>query len=214
MQKEPIRLVLADDHPMLLDGLKQLFTHEGGFEVAACGHNGQQAFDAVSRHRPDILVLDLRMPGKDGFWVLRELRARGFPTQVVVLTALAQKHVTDAILLGARGVVLKDMPFRQLVQCVREVHAGRKWLEKSAVAHALDAMLARDAAMAEIAQALTPRELEVARMVKDGYRNKAIARQLEITEGTIKLHLHSIYEKLKLDGRVALVRFLQSRGLD
>jgi DNA-binding NarL/FixJ family response regulator len=97
---------------------------------------------------------------------------------------------------------------------VREVHAGRKWLEKSAAAHAIDTMLMHDAAAEEIAHALTPREVEVARMVKQGLRNKAIAKKLAITEGTTKLHLHSIYEKLRLDGRVALVQFLQSKGFD
>jgi DNA-binding NarL/FixJ family response regulator len=154
------------------------------------------------------------MPGKDGFAVLQELNEQTLPTQVVVLTALGHNRVTEAIRLGARGIVLKDMAPALLIQCVREVHAGRKWLEKRAAAHAIDAILTHDAAMEEIARALTPRELEVARMVKQGLRNKAIARQLDITVGTTKLHLHNIYEKLKLDGRVALVRFLASKGLD
>jgi len=131
-----ISLVLADDHPIVLDGLAQLFSAEPDFEVLGRASNGDEALDAVRRHRPDILVLDLRMPGKDGFSVLRELRRERLRTQTVVLTALAQDHITDAIRLGARGVVLKDMSPKLLVQCVREVHSGRKWLEKGAAAHA------------------------------------------------------------------------------
>jgi DNA-binding NarL/FixJ family response regulator len=209
-----IRLVLADDHPIVLDGLRQLFSVDPEFEVIACAANGNEALEAVRRHRPDILVLDLRMPGKDGFSVLRELRRDRLPTQAVVLTALAQEHVTEAIRLGARGVVLKDLPPRLLVQCVREVHAGRKWFEKSSAAHAIDTMLMHDATMEEIAHSLTPREVEVARMVNQGLRNKEIAKKLAIAEGTAKLHLHSIYEKLQLDGRVALVQFLQNKGFN
>ena len=210
----PISLVLADDHPIVLDGLRHLFSASPDFEVIACAANGNEALEAVRRHRPDVLVLDLRMPEKDGFSVLRELRRDRVPTRVVVLTALAQEQITEAIRLGARGVVLKDLPPRLLVQCVREVHAGRNWFEKSSAAHAIDTMLLHDAAMEEIANSLTPREVEVARMVKRGLRNKEIAKKLSITEGTTKLHLHSIYEKLELDGRVALAQFLQNKGFE
>lgn len=209
-----IRLVLADDHPILLDGLRQLFSVSPEFEVIASAANGNEALEAVRRHRPDVLILDLRMPEKDGFSVLRELRRDRLSTRVVVLTALAQEQITEAIRLGARGVVPKNLPPRLLIQCVREVNAGRTWFEKSAAAHAIDTMLLRDAAMEEIANSLTPREVEVARMVKKGLRNKEIAKKLEITEGTTKLHLHSIYEKLEIDGRVALAQFLQNKGFD
>ena len=210
-----IRLVLADDHPILLEGLRQLFSASPEFEVIACAANGNEALEAVRRHRPDVLILDLRMPERDGFSVLRELRRdRLSSTRVVVLTALAQEQVTEAIRLGARGVVPKNLPPRLLIQCVREVNAGRNWFEKSAAAHAIDTMLLRDAAMEEISNSLTPREVQVARMVKKGLRNKEIAKKLAITEGTTKLHLHSIYEKLEIDGRVALAQFLQNKGFD
>ena len=206
----PIRLVLADDHPIVLDGLKQLFSAEPDFKIAATAANGDEALEAVRRLKPDILVLDIRMPGKSGLEVLKQLRQESLPTQVVILTALAQNEVIESIRLGAHGVVLKDMAPRLLVQCVREVHAGRKWLEKSSAAHAIDAMLKRE----EMEQTLTPRELEVARLTARGLRNKAVASMLAITEGTAKLHLHHIYEKLKLDGRFALVQYLQSKGLE
>ena len=206
----PIRLVLADDHPIVLDGLKQLFSAEPDFKIAATAANGDEALEAVRRLKPDILVLDIRMPGKSGLEVLKQLRQENLPTQVVILTALAQNEVIESIRLGAHGVVLKDMAPRLLVQCVREVHAGRKWLEKSSAAHAIDAMLKRE----EMEQTLTPRELEVARLTARGLRNKAVASMLAITEGTAKLHLHHIYEKLKLDGRFALVQYLQSKGLE
>ena len=209
-----IRLVLADDHPLVLDGLIQLFSADPEFEVIARAANGDEALEAVRRHRPDILVLDLRMPGKDGFSVLRELRRDRLPTRAVVLTALAQEHVTEAIRLGAHGVMLKDLAPRLLVECVREVHAGRKWFEKSSAVNAIDAMLMRDATMEEITHSLTPRQVEVARMINRGLHNKEIANKLAIAEGTVKLHLHGIYEKLQLDGRVALMQFLQNKRFD
>ena len=132
-----IRLVLADDHPIVLDGLALLFASEGDFEVVARATNGDEALQAVRELQPDILVLDLRMPGKDGLVVLREMQREASATKTVVLTALENDDVLDAISLGAGGIVLKDMAVALLVQCVREVHAGRKWIERSIAGRAL-----------------------------------------------------------------------------
>jgi DNA-binding NarL/FixJ family response regulator len=209
----PIRLVLADDHPIVLQGLEQLFLFEANFAVVACTTNGAEALQAVRTHQPDILVLDLRMPVKDGRAVVREINGDALPTKVVVLTATEGEDVLEAIELGVRGVVLKDMAPQLLVRAVREVHAGGTWIERNAATNAVDRLLQRNAGIREIAATLTPREMEVARMIAQGLPNKMVAHRLRITEGTAKLHLHHVYEKLGLDGRMALARYLQSRGI-
>jgi two-component system, NarL family, nitrate/nitrite response regulator NarL len=157
-----IGLVLADDHPIVLDGLKQLFALEADFRVVACAANGDEALEAVRRHRPEILVLDLRMPGKDGLAVLREMSRERLPTRTIVLTAVGQDEVFEAIRLGVHGVVLKDMAPRLLVHCVREVHAGRKWLERGHATRAVEKLLSREAVTRDINATLTPRELRQA----------------------------------------------------
>ncbi|HEX7271822.1 MAG TPA: response regulator transcription factor [Casimicrobiaceae bacterium] len=209
----PIRLVLADDHPIVLDGLAQLFSAEPDLEVVACASDGDKALEAVRKHQPDILVLDVRMPGKDGLAVVREMSREKLPTRVVILTAVGHDEVFEAIRLGVRGVVLKDMAPKLLVHCVREVHAGRRWLEKGYATHAVEKLLEREATTHDISKTLTPRELEVARMTAKGMHNRVIAEKLSIAEGTAKLHLHHVYAKLRVDGRVALMQYLQSHGL-
>jgi DNA-binding NarL/FixJ family response regulator len=209
-----IRLVLADDHPIVLDGLAQLFASEPDCEVVARVLDGDQALDAVRKYQPDILVLDLRMPVKDGLTVLREMKRDTLPTQVVVLTAVDSDDLMEALRLGVRGVVLKDMATKLLVRAVREVHAGHKWIEKDTATHAMDRLLQREAAVGEIGRTLTPRELEVARLTAKGHSSKVVASKLSITEGTVKLHLHHVYEKLDVDGRMALVRYLRSKEIE
>ena len=208
-----IRLVVADDHPVVLDGLTQVFSFEPDFQVVAQARNGDEALDAVRRHHPDVAVLDIRMPGKDGLAVIRELTREKLPTRVVVLTATGQDEVFDAIRMGVRGVVLKDMAPKLLVHCIREVHAGRRWLEKGYATHAVEKLLQSEAGTRDVTKALTPRELQIAQMMAKGMHNKEIAEKLSITEGTAKNHLHHVYEKLKVDGRMALMQYLQSRGL-
>jgi len=207
-----IRLVLADDHPIVLDGLAQLFSTERGFEVVACAATGEEALAAVTQYQPDIVVLDLRMPGKGGVEVLRAIKSAGLPTRVVVLTAAESDDVLEAIRLGVEGVVLKDMATQLLVRCVRAVHSGSKWIEKVLATRALDALLAREAGARDVATRLTPRELEIALLIAQGFSNKAVAARLSISEGTAKLHLHHVYEKLGLEGRVALAWYLRTKG--
>jgi two-component system nitrate/nitrite response regulator NarL len=209
-----IRLVLADDHPIVLDGLAQLFAMERDFDVVALATTGEEALQAARQLLPDILVLDLRMPGTDGFAVLRQLKREQLPTRTVVLTALDAGQGLEALRLGARGIAMKDMAPRLLVQCVRAVHAGKQWVEKGVATQAVETLLKREAGIRVMAEVLTPREIEVARMIASGRSSKVVANALAISEGTAKLHLHHVYEKLNLDGRVALMRYMQSQGFD
>ena len=209
-----IRLVLADDHPIVLDGLVQLFRVEQDIDVVARATTGQEAVKAVRELRPEIVVLDLLMPDMDGFAVLRHLRGEKLSTRIVVLTALYDEELVEALRLGAHGIVLKHMAPRLLVQCVRAVHAGKQWVEKGVATHAADTLLKREAGIQCLATVLTPREIEVARLIASGLSSKAVANELAISEGTAKLHLHHVYEKLSLGGRMALLRYMQSQGFD
>jgi DNA-binding NarL/FixJ family response regulator len=209
-----IRLVLADDHPLILDSLEGLFRLEEDIEVVARCSDGVQAVEAVERLEPDVLILDLRMPVADGLYVLGALRDLGSPTWVVLLAgSVEDRELVECLRLGVRGVVLKEMAPRLLVQCVRKVYAGDVWVENRSITRAVDLMLLREAGARESAEHLTPREIEVVQMVAAGLRNKEIARRLTVSEGTVKVHLHHIYSKLGIDGRLQLLKYAQERGL-
>jgi two-component system, NarL family, nitrate/nitrite response regulator NarL len=207
----PIRVVLVDDHPIVLHGLQQLFERQSDFEVVSCCADGAAAIDAVEHHHPDVLVLDLRMPGDSGLDVLRKLAARQLIARAVLLTAaIRDEEVRDAVKLGAMGLVLKESAPEILLECVRSVCRGETWIERDTVTRAFRPMPER-AAVFETP--LTPREIEIVRMVAQGLRNKVIAERLSISEGTVKVHLHNIYEKLSVDGRLELVLCAQQKGL-
>jgi DNA-binding NarL/FixJ family response regulator len=209
-----IRLVIADDHPIVLGGLVNIFANEADLEIVATARNGDQALDAIREFQPDVLVLDLRMPGRDGLAVLREMKRAPMGIRVVVLTAENSEDAVEAVRLGARGIVLKHMAPPLLVQCIREVHAGGQWLEKSVTTRAINTLLGKADALRAQSARLTRRQLEIARMVVEGLPSKVIARKLAISEGTTKLHLHHIYERLGITGRMALVRYMQSSTSD
>ena len=209
-----IRLVLADDHPLILEALENLFRVRGGFELLASCTSGTEALRAVRQHRPDVLVLDLRMPDKSGLDVLRELAGERLPTRTVLLTAtLEDSEMLEAIRLGVSGVLLKEMAVSSVVQCVEKVHAGETWLEKKSVSRALKKLVQREDGSREAAEILTPRELEIVRLLCRGLRNKEIASRLSISEHTVKVHLSNIYAKLGVDGRLALMRYAEDKGL-
>ena len=208
-----VTLVLADDQPIILYGLEQLFAREQDFHVAGSCATGEETLKAVRRHRPAVLVLGLRLLAKDGLTVLRELRAEGLPTRVVVFSlALDEEQVVEALHLGARGVVLKDMAPKLLVQCIRKVHAGGEWLKTRSVARLLGRIRQREIKAQGDGGVLTRRELEVVHMVARGLSNQAIGKRLSIGEGTVKVHVHHIYRKLKVPSRVALLLHARTKG--
>ena len=209
-----IRIVVADDHPFILDGLDQLFRAESDYEIVARSSDGEEALRAVETYRPDVLVLDVRMPRLDGIELLRRMHTLQLPTKVVLLTAsLDDARLLEAFRLGASGLVLKESAPRLLVQSVRQVANGEQSWNGKAIAGALRLVLQREQAVAAASSVLTARELEVTRMVAAGLRSKEIASKLDITEGTVKFHLHSIYEKLRIDGRYALMSYARDHGL-
>jgi len=207
------KLVLADDHPVMLDGLEQLRAQKDFTVVARC-QDGAETLRAVRQHRPDVLLLDIRMPAPDGLQVIRDLQKDSLPTRIVLLTAeLSEDDVLEAVRLGVKGVVLKEISPQMLMECVRKVADGEQWIERRSLTRVLDKMLCREAGFREVSSVLTSREIEIVRLATRGLRNQAIAEQLHISEGTVKVHLHNIYEKLGIDGRVALTLYAREKGL-
>jgi DNA-binding NarL/FixJ family response regulator len=209
-----IRVILADDHPLVLNGLYHLLLENKDFQVLERCTSGAEALAAARRHQPDIVVLDLLMPGMDGLAVARALNETSNPPNIVLLTAqLHEDQLIEALRLGIKGFVLKEMATKLLVECLRRVHAGGQWLEKDSAARAMAKLVRREAKGREISSLLTPREIEVVSMVAKGFSNKEIGSHLCIAEGTVKIHLHNIYEKLNINRRAELVRFAEEYGL-
>lgn len=208
------RIVIADDHPIIIEGLSQLFKRQSEFELVAAVSDGEKALEAVRAHKPDIIVLDVQMPKKDGLSVMREMIREGSSTRVVLLTAtLDDEGVLEAVDLGVWGLVLKESAATQLIDALRRVSMGLRAVDPTLVSSAASRSLTRREAKREIESLLSPRETDVVRMVAKGLRNKEIADKLSITEGTVKSYLHSIYEKLGVKGRVELTLLAQEKGL-
>lgn len=207
-------LVLADDHPIILEGLEQLFRRDKDFHILATCTTGREAIQAVRQHRPQVVVLDVRMPDGDGLSVLKQIHDEHLPTRVVLLTAsMDDDEVVQAMEHGLWGLVLKEAAAVSLVDCVRKVVRGERALDQSLIVRALDRMLERQNGLRHAAEILSRREAEIVKMVAAGMRNKEIANKLFIGEGTVKTHLHAIYKKLGVHGRVELTLYAQERGL-
>lgn len=213
MPEAAIRVILVDDHPIVLHGLAGLFERAGGFDVVATCADGATALAAARRGGADVMVLDLRMPGQSGIDVLRAVQAEKLRCRVVLLTAaLRDAEAAEIAKLGAKGLVLKESAPEVLVSCVRKVHQGEQWFDRATMARAFDRVV-RSGAAAPSGAALTPRELEIVRMIAQGLRNREIGQRLFISEGTVKIHLHNTYEKLGVDGRLELLLYAQEKGL-
>jgi DNA-binding NarL/FixJ family response regulator len=214
MPDRRIRLVLVDDHPIVLHGLEQLFERAGDFEVVAACRDGAEALAAVRRGGVDVMVLDLRMPGQSGIDVLRAIQDEKIACRVVLLTAaLRDAEAAEVVKLGAKGLVLKESAPEVLMAAVRKVHQGEQWFDRAMITRAFDRAVRSGTPSTASGAALTPRELEIVRMVAQGMRNREIGQRLFISEGTVKIHLHNTYEKLGVDGRLELLLYAQEKGL-
>lgn len=206
------RLLIADDHPIVLDGICALLRDLDVDVVARC-RSGEQVLAEVERMRPELLVLDVQMPGLTGLQVLRTLRAAGDRTAVILLTAsLTNAEAIEAIQLGVNGLVLKESAPRQLLQCIESVRAGERWIDPEATQRALEYATSQQTHGPSDGP-LTPRERDLVRLVTLGLRNKEIAAEMSITEGTVKMHLHNIYEKLGIGSRTELAMYARDHGI-
>lgn len=204
----PIRLLIVDDHPIMRDGLRGVFSGDPGFEVVGEAGDGAEAVQLAQRVDADVILMDLRMPTMSGVEAITRLRQLGNPARVLVLTTYdTDRDVLPAVKAGATGYLLKDAPRDELIRAVRAAHAGQSVLSP-AVAGALI-----DLAGNRGPDALSAREIEVLRLVADGATNQAAARQLLISETTIKTHLLHIYTKLGVRDRASAVATAYKRGL-
>lgn len=213
VKKPPIRVLIADDHPIVRDGLRRLLEVEREFTVVAEADNGVDTLALTLKHKPDILILDVRMPGRSGIEVLQDLKNANLKTQVIILTAsIEDREIFQGMQLGARGIVLKESPPELILKSLRKVHEGEIWLENRAITRVLEQFShGGPPGSAEIL--LSPREREVVGLVAEGCRNREIAQKLFIAEGTVKIHLHNIYEKLGVSDRLELALFAIERQL-
>ncbi|MGA6168661.1 response regulator [Streptomyces sp. NPDC012600] len=206
-----ITLVLADDHPVVRDGLRGMFTAAPGFEVLGEASNGVDALDAVERLDPDVVLMDLRMPGGGGVAAITELTRRGSRARVLVLTTYdTDSDTLPAIEAGATGYLLKDAPREELFAAVRAAADGRSVLSP-AVASRLMTRVRTPATPADAA--LSAREREVLVLVARGTTNREIAAELFISEATVKTHLTHIFAKLGTKDRAAAVAVGYDRGI-
>lgn len=208
-----IKLVLADGHPLILLGLQQVFNGEADITVQARCADIDTAYEAVRDHRPDILVMDTHTVKGDPLKLLRSLHAESPATRVIILTAeVRDNEILEEMGLGVRGIVLKSMSTQLVVQCVRKVATGDIWLENQSVRRVLENALQEQSSIQQMtSDGLTSRQAEIVRMVATGRSNKAIAQELNLSEGTVKVHLHRIYQKLSLTGRMELMVYAQAK---
>jgi len=213
MNSPLISLVLADPHPVMRYGLHAHLQTCSDLQVKACVQDGDAAWQAVERFRPEFLVLELDLPHRKGLDLIQALRDDGWKTRPIVFTSASAQEVMHAIDLGVQGVVSKLRPHDVLVQCIRQVSRGQVCLDQDLVLKQLPMLMHRERGREEVSRLLTPREVDVARMVTEGWPNKKIASKLAISEGTAKLHLHHIYQKLNCPGRMALLLYMQQHGM-
>lgn len=207
-------LVAVDSHPLSLLGLESLLKAEPDFKLVATCTTAEEAMQKVWQHRPDILLIDISLPDRDGLELVNELKNSSLELKVVVLTSdMDEEQTINALRYGVKGVVLKGMPSHLLVQCLQKVAAGGLWMEKESIGHAFEKMLNREAGMRRLVTILTPREIEVMKHVAAGLSNNQIAEKLIVQEGTVKIHVHNIYHKLGIKNRVDLTLYAQKRGL-
>ena len=204
-----IRLLIADDHAIFRDGLRKLLDSEKEIAIVGEARNGAECIKKLGELKPDVLLLDLHMPEKDGFAVLEEVNFDMLPTRVIVLTAAEDdRDVVRAMRLGARGVVLKESAIDLLVKSIHRVHAGEISLDSRMTTEVINAFSASSKSGAgKEKPLLSDRELEIVQLVAQGFQNKGIGEKLFISEQTVKNHLHNIFDKLGVSDRLELMLY-------
>lgn len=201
----PIRVLIADDHVTVLEGLASIIGRQADMAVVAEGNNGSDAVRLWTKHRPDVTLLDLRMPELDGVGAMEEIRKLDPAARVIVLTTYdSDNEIARAIKAGARAYLLKDSRREELLDCIRRVHRGEM---------CIPAPLVAKLAAAVSSEALTGREVTVLELLGKGWSNKEIGANLCISETTVKTHLRSIFSKLNVLSRTEAIAVATRRGI-
>jgi DNA-binding NarL/FixJ family response regulator len=200
----PIRILCVEDHPVFREGLRAMVAGEPDMVLIANAGNAVQAIAEFRSHRPDVTLMDLRLPGANGVDVLIAIRGEFPQARVIMLTTSdGDADIQRAMRAGASAYILKSMPMEDLLGVIRSVHAGRKHIPPEVAARLAEYMGDDD---------LTARELEVLRLIREGYRNKQIADQLTISENTVNFHIKNLMEKLRANDRTHAVTIALRRG--
>ena len=207
--KQVVRILVADDHAIFRDGLRKLLEVADDVQIVGEASNGVECVKMLQKLKPDILLLDLRMPEKDGLGVLEEVNFDSLPTRVIVLTAAEDdRDVVRAMRLGARGVVLKQSASDLLLKSIRKVSDGEIWLDNRMTAEVIDAFKkSSESGQRREKPLLSDREKEIVQLVAQGFRNREIGEKLFISEQTVKNHLHNIFDKLGVSDRLELALY-------
>ena len=198
-----VNIVIADPHPVVVLGLMSILSAENDFNILASSYNGRECIQAIRDLSPDIALLDIFMPGLTGLDILAAATSEHLSTRIVFLTASAEdRDLIIAVARGAYGVILKDAPPDVLVHSLRQAAAGRRLLPLACV----DSPRIQECQTGteDVLTLLTERERQIVRLVSEGLSNKEVGRQLNVSDGTIKVHLHHIYQKLAISNRTAL----------
>jgi two-component system, NarL family, nitrate/nitrite response regulator NarL len=208
-ERPSIKVLIADDHAFFRDGLRKLLEDAADISVVGEASNGNQCIKMLDKFKPDILLLDLRMPEKDGLAVLTEVNFESLSTRVIVLTAAeGDRDVVRAMRLGARGVVLKQSASDLLLKSIRQVHDGEIWLDNRMTAEVIHAFKkSAESGQRREKPLLSDREQEVVQLVAQGFHNREIGEKLFISEQTVKNHLHNIFDKLGVSDRLELALY-------
>lgn len=217
-RSQPVRILIADDHPIFRDGLKRLLESEPDFRVIGEACDGVEAVSMVGKLKPEILLLDLAMPRRPGLEALREMSTQSSLVRVILLTAAAEREqIVEALQLGARGVVLKDSATQILLKSIRAVINGQYWVGRESVSNLVQYLRtlveSQPAVPRPTKYRLTPRELEIISAVVAGYANKEIAEHFKISEDTVKHHLSNVFDKLGVSTRLELALFAVNQSL-
>ena len=213
-----IRLIVADDHPVVRFGVKNMLQQDPSFEVISEASDGDEAITQSLEHEPDILLLDVQMPRLPGLEAMRAIMGKSPRVKIILLTStISTQQVIEALQIGARGIVLKDSVAGDLSEAIRAVYSGDYWIGGERVMNLLQALhglMQKAAALPEKkTYGLTPRELEVVQSIVEGCSNKDIAKQFNISEETVKRHLSNTFDKTGVSTRLELALFAISHKL-
>jgi len=207
-----IRILVVDDHPVVREGLVMMLGTQPDMEVVGEAGDGLAAVEQATALAPDVVLMDLEMPGLDGPEAIRRIQQTNPAARVLVLTAYdTDERILQAVQAGARGYLLKGVPRDEIFQAVRVVEGGGSLLQPAVATKLLNRV--GDLLREERAETLTERELQVLELIAKGYRNKEIARELNITERTVKFHANIIFQKLEVDSRTEAVSEALRRGI-
>jgi DNA-binding NarL/FixJ family response regulator len=210
-----IKVLIADRCPVVVQGLRNLLEAQHDFKIVACCNDGMVCIEAIRSLRPDIAILEVSMPGLTGLEILRIVNSEGFSTRVVFFTAfVADSELIESAAAGVYGVILKDAALEFMVKSLQQVADGRRLFPLPSPNLPLPSpnQVSRGQSVFRVLTALTDREHQIMCLVCEGLSNKGIGRRLNITDGTIKVHLHHIYEKLEISNRTALAALAISQN--